>query len=248
MLIEKKSGSERSRLRLIITLCFAALAAIGALGTLAWATRRLIIAQFNSSFVPIAPLTILLLLLLGASWFLCGVRPKLPWLRILAVLVGVIVVTLTSLTIYHAVMPGSFSIEQLLFPNTATLQGYPLAKISPLTTAIFLLGGLSLIRFVSSSVTRTRTIVALSGIVILSCGVVTTIGYVYHAPLLYGSSIIPVAIPTRDRLHILGNGDLGGRRTRLLAYTESSGRFGSGQAISSFSSICSSDSSNYSSL
>jgi PAS domain S-box-containing protein len=185
---------DRSRLPLIISICFAAVAAIGAFGTLAWLTSQLTLAQINPLFVPIAPLTILLLVLLGASWFLYGVRPESSWFRIQAGAVGVLVVILTSLTILHTVMPGSFSLEALIFPNPATIQGYPIARISPVTSVMFLLGGLSLILPVSSSGTRTRTSVALFGIVILSCGVVTSIGYLYQAPLLYGSPTIPVSI------------------------------------------------------
>ena len=77
----RKSGlvssisEDRSRLPLIISICFTALAAIGAFGTLAWVTGQLNIAQINPLFVPIAPLTIVLVVLLGASCFLYGVGP-----------------------------------------------------------------------------------------------------------------------------------------------------------------------------
>ncbi len=196
----RKSGlvssisEDRSRLPLIISICFTALAAIGAFGTLAWVTGQLNIAQINPLFVPIAPLTIVLVVLLGASCFLYGVGPEYSRFRIPVGFVGVLVVMLTSLTIYDALIPGSFSIEAVIFPHPATLQGYPLARISIVTSVMFLLGGLSLILLVSSSGTRTRASVALLGIVILSCGVVTSIGYLYQAPLLYGSPIIPVSI------------------------------------------------------
>ncbi len=141
----------RSRLPLIVSICFAAVAAIGAFGTIAWVTGQFTLAQINPLFVPIAPLTILLLVLLGTSWFLYGMRPKYSWSRIQAGAVGVLVVILTSLTIYHAVFPGSFSLEALLFPNPGTVQVYPIARISPVTSVIFLLGGLSLVLLVSSS-------------------------------------------------------------------------------------------------
>jgi len=196
--------SGRSRLPVIISTCFVAVAAIGAFGALAWTTGELALAQINPLFVPIAPLTILLLVLLGASWFLCGVRPQYSWFRIPAGVVGVLVVILTSLTIYHAVMPGSFSLEALMFPSPATVQGYPIARISIVTAVMFLLGGLSLILLVSSSKTRTKTSAALFGIVILSCGVVTSIGYLYQAPLLYGTPIIPVSLPAAIAFLFLG--------------------------------------------
>ena len=96
----------RSRLSLIISICFAAVTGLSAFGTLAWVTGQLILAEVNPLFVPIAPLTILLLALLGASWFLYGVRHEYSWFRIQAGAVGVLVVMLTSLTIYHAVMRG----------------------------------------------------------------------------------------------------------------------------------------------
>ena len=206
MLIEKKSRSrsETSGLPVIISICFVAIAAIGVFGTLAWVTGELTLAQMNPLFIPIAPLTILLLVSLGASWFLYGVRPEYSWFRILAWAVGVLVVILTSLAIYHAVMPVSFSLEALMFPNPATLQGYPMARISTVTAVMFLLGGFSLILIVSSSRMRTRTGVAFFGVVILSCGVVTSIGYLYQAPLLYGSPVIPVSLPAAIAFLFLG--------------------------------------------
>jgi PAS domain S-box-containing protein len=138
-------------------------------------------------------LAILFLILLGASWFLYGVRPEFSWFRIQAGAVGVLVVILTSLTIYHAVMPGSFSLEALLFPNPAVIHGYLITEMSPIAAVMLFLGGLSLILLVSFSGTRTRTSAALFGIVIFSCGVVTSTGYLYQAPLLYGSSLRPVS-------------------------------------------------------
>lgn len=114
--------SGRSKLPLIILICFAAVAAISAFGTLAWVTGQLNLAQFSPSFIPIAPLTTLLLVLLGASWFLYGLRPEYSWFRIQAGIVGVLVVMLTSLTIYHALMPRGLNIEELIFPNPATFQ------------------------------------------------------------------------------------------------------------------------------
>jgi hypothetical protein len=179
VLIEKETGKNelkvarsmevngRSRLPLVTSICFAAIAAIGAFGTLAWATGQLTLAQINPSFIPIAPMTILLLVMLGASWFLYGVRPGHSRFRIPAGVVGVLVVMLTSLTIYHAVMPMSFSLETLIFHNSAALQGYPLGRMSPVTATMFLLGGVSLILLVSSSGTRPRSAVALFGMVII---------------------------------------------------------------------------------
>ncbi|MGA2626730.1 MAG: PAS domain S-box protein [Candidatus Bathyarchaeia archaeon] len=181
----------RSRLLLIISICFAAVAAISAFGTLAWVTGQLTLAQINPLFVPIAPLAILLLVLLGASWFLYGVRPE---YSIPVGVVGVLVVMLTSLTIFHAVMPGSFSIERLMFSNPATMSGYLLVDMSPIAAVMFFLGGLSLILLVPFSGTRTRTGIALFGMAIFSCGVVTSIGYLYQTPLLYGSPTRPVSV------------------------------------------------------
>jgi len=135
---------------------------------------------------------------------LYGVRPEFSRFRIPAGIVGVIAAMLSSLTIYHAITPGSFSIEALIFPNSATLQGFPLARMSPVTATVFLLGGLSLVLLVSSSGKRTRSVIALSGIIILSCGAVTSIGYLYQAPLLYGSPMIPVSIPAGIAFLFLG--------------------------------------------
>ena len=197
-------GGDRSSLPLIISICFAGVTVLSAIGILGWVTGQLVLAQINPSFIPIAPMTILILVLLGASWFLYGVRPEYSWFRIQAGAVGVLVVVLTSLTVYHAVMPGSFSLEALLFPNSLTLQGYPLGRISPVTDLIFLLGGLSLMLLVWSSGPRMRTAAALVGIVIVSCGVVTVIGYLYQAPLLYGSPVIPVSLPAAIAFLFLG--------------------------------------------
>lgn len=98
----------RSRLPLIISICFAVVTGSSAIGTLAWVTGQLTLAEVNPLYVPIAPLGILFLILLGASSFLYGVRPGYSWFRIQAAAVGALVVPLTLVIIRHAVVPGEF--------------------------------------------------------------------------------------------------------------------------------------------
>ncbi len=196
---------KRSPLTLTRSLSFAIAFGISVVGGLGWVSGSLILSQFNPKFVPIAPLAILSFCLLSTSGFLYTWGPKHSWLRIMAGIGTFLVAPLNLVALRHFLNWTAFDLEEFMFSNRETIMGYWAVQISPLASMFLLLASLSLfLLIITPRIGRSFT--ALIGIFIVSGGLVMTVGYLYNAPLLYGSSIRPVAFPAAIAFISLGIG------------------------------------------
>jgi signal transduction histidine kinase len=195
-----------SRLALIASVCFVAVSVISVIAGLGWITGRLVLAQAAPELLPMAPFAVLFFLLLTVSWSQHHWGPRSPWVRGMAVAEALLVAVLSSVIVSHFVTGAGFNIEALLLPSSETLRGYRVVEISPFAAALLLLGGVALALLFLDSRPVARSCIVLLGMVVLSAGVVMSIGYAYNAPLLYGSSLRPVAFPASIAFVFLGIG------------------------------------------
>jgi PAS domain S-box-containing protein len=87
-------------------------------------------------------------------------------------------------------------IENIFIKNPKTLGNVPIGLMSPITALLFIFISIGIL---SNKHNVTNTIRYIGGsFSIMACilSAVLVIGYLYKAPLLYGSKIIPVALPT----------------------------------------------------
>ena len=107
--------------------------------------------------------------------------------------------------------------EHLGIPIAGRVNGAPLGHMSPLTAFCFVLVGLSFLATLSSSSDRrwrAPAAFAVAGLVVLT-SFALLLAYLFQAPLLYGSSVIPPALSTSLAFLILGTALLlaSGQRT-----------------------------------
>ncbi len=151
--------------------------------------------SFGPDYIPMAPLTALLFILLSVLLLVQrSSRPAGIIFRVTLIGAGIILgISLISL------LHGSFSflpdLNTLLFQNTDTIAGIPVAKTSSITAGIFILVSLSLMTGLSSH----RLILdfsAILGLLIAIIGLIITVGYWYDTPFFYGGTDVPVAFAT----------------------------------------------------
>ena len=97
-------------------------------------------------------------------------------------------------------------IEQLFLRTASRFGSVPIGRMSPITAAGLVLASASLVISSSASGDRRRQLAAILALLAASIGFVIILGYLFGAPLLYGSSIIPVALTTAIALDFLGIG------------------------------------------
>jgi PAS domain S-box-containing protein len=99
-----------------------------------------------------------------------------------------------------------FDIEQLFLGTASRFGLVPIGRMSPITAVALVLAGASLVISSSASGDRRRQLAAILALLAASIGFVIILGYLFGAPLLYGTSTIPVALTTAIALDFLGIG------------------------------------------
>ncbi|MDO8715804.1 MAG: ATP-binding protein, partial [Dehalococcoidales bacterium] len=156
-------------------------------------------ASSSLQWVPMAPLTAILFLLVGSVLLLRRPLPERRFLSNLARAVFIFVFLVSAYILLHNFISSfSLDIEDFLASPTPSASDFVVGRMSPVTAILFIMVSISLListfkrerpdwlYYVSNVLTLGVFITAL---VILS-------GYWYGAPFFYGGRIIPVAVPT----------------------------------------------------
>jgi PAS domain S-box-containing protein len=171
--------------------------AISLLAIIGWMIGRPTLASLLPSYIPMAPTTSLIFLLLGILWFTYkyfGDRPGLRIIIQISLMGLLIVVFLLTLRYFTGYGPD---LEQALVPNPPLFGQILSARMSPLTAMGFILSiSAFLILTLRRPGKRVKTTAASISVVVLLLGVINCIGYLYGAPLFYGGKLIPEAVTT----------------------------------------------------
>ena len=183
-----------------------AVVGLSTVALLGWVTGQLLVAQGSSQFIPMAPSTALLFLFLGASWV--AYRGKSAWSHFHTIAgIGASIVMLTCAILFlQSLGILRTSIETFLVPKPQMFGLVPMGRISPITTLALLLASVSLLLIIHPLSSRAGNLGSVSGIGVAFVGFIVVIGYLFGAPLLYGSTIVPVALTTGVALVLLGTG------------------------------------------
>ena len=188
-------------------ICAGIAAGIALLALLGWVSGVRFLAGELGTYIPMAPSTALAFLLLSGALF---IFVRLPVLRLgrLFELTAVSIVLLIGLLVLAQFIFGiDFGIEQVLSRTNELLGSTPLGRMSPLTAIAFLLEGAAFfILLIGERWRNVPTAVALLAASATAINTVVLIGYAFGAPLLYGGTTIPVALPTAIAFVLVGMG------------------------------------------
>jgi len=179
---------------------------ISVIAVVGWASNWFIVAQISPQFIPMPPSTALMFLLLCASWFAYYDKPSSPRRRMFAEACALIVLVFCLIVLIGFLTGIPLDIEQLFLRTASRFGSVPIGRMSPITAAGLVLASASLVISFSASGDRRRQLAAILALLAASIGFVIILGYLFGAPLLYGSSIIPVALTTAIAFDFLGMG------------------------------------------
>ena len=161
---------------------------ISSIALTGWITNSLGLAGMGGNSLPMAPVTILSFLLTSiASIGLLKrkINPAICYSFLSVVIISCCIVIIDIKTGY------AIGFEQLFGNSRGFVNNYPIGRMSPITSTLFLTAALSLIIITNKNKWH-KLAIALSTV---SLFVVFTflLGYLYSTPLLYGQNIIPPA-------------------------------------------------------
>jgi PAS domain S-box-containing protein len=183
---------------------------IGVSALIGWTAGIVALHSVSTAFVPTAPSTALSLVLLGAAAFALDRWPERRAARWYVDAAAILACAFTALVIAQFVGGFDVGLEPAVSSPATALAGVPVGRMSALAAGGFLLAALSLIALTTypSETAAGRRVAVGMGLGTLAIGVASLAGYALHAPLLYHSSVVPVALPTAGGLSLLGVGIL----------------------------------------
>ncbi|GEM_PF-958392 len=188
--------------------CGASFIALFALATCVFDQWR--VSAFGPEYVPMAPSTALLLLLLSGAVFLRGRWPAAAATNRFGY-AAVIVVALFSLLVWVEFLLGvEPPIENWLARTTARVGKAPVSHMSLAAATVFLMVALALLFELPPFSRRKwfRYVAAALSLAVVWIGLAVLAAYTAGAPLFYGSGVVPTALLTSVTIILMGVGTI----------------------------------------
>lgn len=170
-----------------------------------WIADALILAGMGKNAIPMAPVTSLCFLLTSFAALIMlrrSINSKFSIIILSSVLVVCLIILIDTTTGYP------INIEQLVGNSQVSLNNFPIGRMSPVTSSLFLISIISLLIIAAKD--NWRKLAILLSSVALLIAFTFDLGYLYGAPLLYGRNIIPPAWNTSLAFTFLFIGILSG--------------------------------------
>jgi len=176
--------------RLLPLVCASLAIVLGLLTLVGWASGLSLLASVRAKYIPMAPSTALCFSLIGVGLIQQLVRPGQCWL---ARALSVIVFVIACAKLAEFLGGINFGIDAWFIRNPGTFGTVPTGRMSPITAANFILTAAGLFALGQASV---RKWAGGFGALATAVAILVVTGYCYGTPLLYGGTIIPVALST----------------------------------------------------
>nr|WP_319376510.1 ATP-binding protein [uncultured Methanoregula sp.] len=175
---------------------------IGCLGLLGWISSSRVLTGVRTDYIPMAPNTAVIVILLGISLCLLAAWPTHRTIRILVAWFAGFGILISVLTLAGNIAGFDTGVDYLFISTSGSLGIVPVGHMSPVTAICFTIGSTAFVLFLQ----KKNDLTAILGTAVSLIAGVLLIGYWYGAPLLYGGTVIPVALTTAATLGLLGIG------------------------------------------
>jgi len=202
--MEPQTGNRISNA--IAKACGALAAILGLIALTGWTLELPVLTSLGPGWIPMAPSSALLFVLLGTAVLFCTRVPPSRSARWTGVAFGAAVALIGLLLFFLSYLGIRLAAEHLGFAIAGSVGDAPIGHMAPVTALCFLIAGLSLAA--SLAATPDRQYQALTGFwlagLMLFASMVFLLAYLLGTPLFYGGKFIPPALPTSLALAALG--------------------------------------------
>ncbi|MBI5349671.1 MAG: hypothetical protein HZB77_10220, partial [Chloroflexi bacterium] len=197
----------KSPLQVVTDLCAWGVILLAGLALLGWLTGLRLLASVFADYIPMAISTAVSFIIIGSLLLLRHHSWAIKHNFFLATISALFTVFHFINLLVYFISNGNLTVDVLLFPGNEVLQTFPVNRMSPITAATFFISALTLyLLYRTQGNGGTTDSAALLGFVVFEVGSISVIGYLYGTPLLYGGSVIPLALTTALAFTFLGVG------------------------------------------
>lgn len=165
-------------------------------GLYGWHSGRIVLASYSLKYIPIAPANIAIIILLTTVFLIKLKAAHTGPVRMITDIL-VLILALFCLTVFLQYwLSLSWDIEFAFLRNPRQQGSMLVGRMSPITSLVYIFMCIGLWGIDQRNPRYIKYLGSISSLLAFMVSSVLMIGYLYRAPLLYGSKIIPVSLPT----------------------------------------------------
>ncbi len=170
---------------------------IASAGLLGWATGQRILTTVFAPYIPIAPSTATLLIIISFIIFFLVQLKETVLLKLITKLISSSIIIICGIVLLRNFFIFSLNIENLFIKNTINFDQEMEGRMSPITAAFFIFICIDLILFYKNNNRLINFVKSVLNHIVFVASFIFLTGYIYRTPLLYGENMaLPVAFST----------------------------------------------------
>jgi two-component system, sensor histidine kinase and response regulator len=169
---------------------------IAFLSLVGWLSGKMGLASYAATYIPMAPANVLILIILTLALL---IKLKFEKSRLFSFIVtsGVLFTVFFCLVILVTfIFRFSWDIENVLVKNPDRFRNVIAGRISPISSFLYVILSIGILSIDHKNQKVYRYLGGSFTLLVFIISSILLVGYLYNAPLLYGSKIIPVSLPS----------------------------------------------------
>ena len=191
---------------------------IAGIGLFGWLSGKMGLASFSLKYIPISLSSAILLIALSIIFFININFEKSRLIKSLVTLSAIIIAFYCSLIFLDFLFNFTWDAENIFVKNPEKLGTVLIGRMSPITALLFICTCVGVLGIQQNNSNNIKYVGGSFSLIASLVSFVLLIGYLYKAPLLYGSQIIPVSLPTAICFLLFSITLLRGYESRFLTY------------------------------
>jgi PAS domain S-box-containing protein len=169
---------------------------ISFMSLIGWLSGKLGLASFSKISIPIAPTNVLILITLTIVFLLELKFEKSRLLSFITTPVVLFVVLFCLVILLTYILKFSWDIENIFIKNPNRFGNVVTGRISPISSLLYIVLSIGILSINHKNSKVSKYLGGSFTLVVFIISSILIVGYLYKAPLLYGSKIIPVSLPS----------------------------------------------------
>jgi signal transduction histidine kinase len=191
---------------------------IAGIGLFGWFSGKMGLASFSLKYIPIPHSSAILLIALSILFFININFKKSRLIKSLLTLSAIIIAFYCSLIFLDFLFNFSWDAENIFIKNPEKFGTVLIGRMSPIAALLFICTCIGVLGIQQNNSNKIKYAGGCFSLIVSLISSVLLIGYLYKAPLLYGSQIIPVSLPTSICFLLFSIILLRGYESRFLTY------------------------------
>jgi PAS domain S-box-containing protein len=169
---------------------------VAGVGLYGWLSGNMIFASYSPKYIPIAPSNIVIVILLSLVFIYDMKLKRSHFLDLVSIQIVLLLALFCLIIFLQYFFNLSWDIENTLIRNPVRLGKVLIGRMSPITSLLYIFICTGILGIRLKNPVSLRYLGGSFTLLALVVSSVLLIGYLYKAPLLYGSKIIPVSLPS----------------------------------------------------